>query len=96
MKFLSYKEEGTGPRAFKRQHSVDSVNSDDNKKPKTEKKSQDVSDKQKTCENNLTAKNAKKSADKKDRSINQTEESATQTTSSSSNTKVSKVNKIDD
>lgn len=83
LKFLSYKEEESGRKAIKRQHSVESVNSEEETKPKPDVKSKD---KQKAAETQESTKKKKiKVVDKKNSKKEQSKELSNEPTTDSQN-----------
>lgn len=83
LKFLSYKEEESGRKAIKRQHSVESVTSEEELKPKPGVKSKDKQKTEETQES--TKKKRKKVADKNNSDKKQSNELSNEPTSGSHN-----------
>lgn len=83
LKFLSYKEEESGRKAIKRQHSVESVNSEEESKSKPDVKSKDKQKAEETQE--TTKKKRKKIVDKKNSDKEQSKELSNEPTTGSHN-----------
>lgn len=83
LKFLSYKEEDSGRKAIKRQHSVESVTSEEELKPKPGVKSKDKQKTEETQES--TKKKRKKVVDKNNSDKKQSNELSNEPTSGSHN-----------
>lgn len=83
LKFLSYKEEESGRKAIKRQHSVESVTSEEELKPKLCVKSKDKQKTEETQES--TKKKRKRDADKNNSDKKQSNELSNESTSGSHN-----------
>lgn len=83
LKFLSYKEEESGRKAIKRQHSVESVNSEEESKSKPDVKSKDKQKAEETRE--TTKKKRKKVVDKKNSDKEQSKELSNEPTTGSHN-----------